>query len=111
MNDSKGNGGKEYKFNIPVPIIVLAYFCSPPVGVILTLLKIFLPSKVKFDSGHAAFRRKSALDEKDSPAAVPSHTDRTEAAEKAESKKGGQKNYVERVLSIFFAALAAAFCL
>lgn len=111
MNDSKGNGGKEYKFNIPVPIIMLAYFCSPPVGVILTLLKIFLPSKVKFDSGHAACRRKSALDEKDSPAAVPSHTDRTEAAEKAESKKGGQKNSVERVLSIVFAALAAAFCL
>ena len=112
MNDTKGNGGKEYKFNIPVPIIVLAYFCSPPVGVILTLLKIFLPDKVKFDTGRSANRRRHpAVEKASSTASTQSEKDKVEAAEKTGGKKGDQKISVERVLSIVFAVAAAAFCL
>ena len=101
MNDTKGNGGKEYKFNIPVPIIVLAYFCSPPVRVILTLLKIFLPDKVKFDTGRSANRRRHpAVEKASSPASTQSEKDKVEAAEKTGGKKGDQKISVERVSSL-----------
>ena len=112
MPQTTGNGGKEYKIHIPVPIIVLAYFCSPPVGVILTLLKIFLPEKVKFDRGRSVVGRRCA---------VPDSAARTEAGQtlnrEAEhtqtrsNQKQESKTSVERILSIVFAALAAVLCL
>lgn len=112
MNDTRGNGGKEYKFNIPVPVIVLAYFCSPPVGVILTLLKIFLPTKVRLDSGHSANRRNSLNIEKSSEG-IPTPSETNDAVgmhKESSARKSGQKGSVERVLSIVFAVAAAVFC-
>lgn len=116
MPQTTGNGGKEYKIHIPVPIIVLAYFCSPPVGVILTLLKIFLPEKVKFDRGRSAasFRRDAYTRTQNGNAAQPSTTVQQNAPAAnavAGPKRKESKTSVERVLSIVFAALAAVFCL
>ena len=38
-----GNG------QIPIPLIIFGYFLSPPVGVVLTLLKVFTDRKAKTD--------------------------------------------------------------
>lgn len=115
MSQQTGNGGKEYTFHIPVPVIVLAYFCSPPVGVILTLLKIFLPDKVKFDRGRSAMSRRMGTYTRATQTNVnesaPGNTAQNAHTTAAISNRKESKTSIERVLSIVFAALAAAFCL
>lgn len=113
MSQTTDNGGKEYKIHIPVPVIVFAYLCSPPVGVILTLLKIFLPDKIKFDGGRSALGRRYTQEVRQDTVrnTEQTKTEHTSEARRAETGNGKRQKSVEQVLSIVFTALAAVFCL